>query len=78
MDLLQGRLSAEEVVNELAAALPLTDTARLHLCVRNAAAHYRTRALAMLALKKGIRKATIWHFLRVGSHYIEPLLENLG
>jgi transposase-like protein len=71
MDILQGRLSAEVVANQLACALPSTDTQRLHLCVRNATARYRTRALAMLALKKGIRKATIWHFLRVGRHYVD-------
>jgi transposase-like protein len=71
MDVLQGRFSAEEVANELAAALRRSDAEYLHWCVMNNIARYRTRALAMLAHKKGIRKSTICHFLRVGSHYVD-------
>jgi transposase len=73
MNVLQGRLSAKEVANELAAVLPTTDAERLHWCVTNDIERYRTRALAMLALKKGIKKSTIWHFLKVGSHYVDSV-----
>jgi hypothetical protein len=71
MNVLQGRLSAREVANALASALPTLDAQQLHWCVTNDTERYRTRALALLALKKGIRKSTIWHFLKVGSHYVD-------
>lgn len=71
MDVLQGRKSATQVANELAHVLSRDVTERLYWCVSNRTAYYRTRALAMLARKKGIRRSTIWHFLRVGSHYVD-------
>jgi transposase len=71
MDVLQGRTSAAQVANELESVLPREVTGQLYWCVSNKTAHYRTRALAMLAHKKGISKSTIWHFLRVGSHYVD-------
>ena len=64
MDVLQGRSSAEAIATELAAVLPRSDAEHLHWCVMNNTAVYRTRALVMLAHKKGIRKPTIWRFLR--------------
>jgi transposase-like protein len=73
MNVLQGRLSARDVANTLAAVMPTLDAQRLHWCVTNETERYRTRALAMLALKKGIRKSTIWHFLKVGSHYVDSV-----
>ena len=73
MDVLQGRVSAQEVANELAAVLPRSDAEHLYWYVTNNSVRYRTRALAMLAHKKGIRKSTIWHFLRVGSHYVDSI-----
>jgi len=73
MNVLQGRLSVKEVANELASALPFADAERLHRCVTSDAELYRTRALAILALKKGIKKSTIWHFLKVGSHYVDSV-----
>ncbi len=71
MDVLQGRTSVARIANELAPVLPRDETERLYWCVSNKPANYRTRALAILAHKKGIRKSTIWHFLRVGSHYVD-------
>jgi len=71
MDVLQGRISAEYITNALATTLDHSDVERLYWCVVNNIARYRTRALAMLAHKKGIRKSTICHFLRVGSHYVD-------
>ena len=71
MDVLQGRASVERVASELAAVLPHRDAQQLYWCVMNNTAKFRTRALVMLAHKKGIRTSTIWHFLRVGSHYVD-------
>jgi transposase-like protein/transposase len=71
MDVLQGRASVERVASELAAVLPHRDAQQLYWCVMNNTAQFRTRALVMLAHKKGIRTSTIWHFLRVGSHYVD-------
>ncbi len=76
MDVLQGRASARRVANQLAAVLPRDLAERLYSCVLNKPACYRTRALAMLAHKKGIRISTIWHFLRVGSHYVDSVVRH--
>ena len=76
MDILQGRSSVARVANKLASVLPRNVTEQLYWCVTNKAAYYRTRALAMLAHKKGIRKSTIWHFLRVGSHYVDNVVRH--
>ena len=73
MDVLQGRISAARVANELAPVLPRDLTERLCWCAANQPACYRTRALAMLAHKKGIKTSTIWHYLRVGSHYVDTV-----
>lgn len=76
MDVLQGRTSAAQLASELMPKLPRDVTERLYWCVTNKTAHYRTRALAMLAHMKGIRKSTIWHFLRVGPHYVDGVAQH--
>ena len=74
VDVLQGRLSAAEVATQLAAVLPRDETEQLHRCVMKNTPCYRTRALAMLACKKGVRKSTIWRFLHVGRHYVDSVV----
>jgi transposase-like protein len=76
MDVLQGKLSVARVATELAPVIPCEVTEQLCWCVESRPAHYRTRALAMLAHNKGIRTSTIWHFLRVGSHYVDSVVRH--
>jgi len=76
MDVLQGRRPPSEIASEFPISLPLSETEQLHWRVMNSPWRYRTRALAVLAYAKGIRKSTIGHFLRVGSHYVDSAVRH--
>lgn len=76
MDILQRQRSPSRVASELAPRLSRATSKQLHNRALDSPSRYRTRALAMLAYSKGIRKSTIWHFLRVGRHYVENVVRH--